>query len=94
MEYLKQWAGKRDWNKYLTHVMKAYNTSEGTEFTPHELVFGRTARVPASNQSADDNDNESYPEYATALFKRILDAQATARENLKQAKIRFKRYYD
>jgi len=83
MEYLKQWAGKRDWNKYLTHVMK-----------PHELVFGRTARVPASNQSADDNDNESYPEYATALFKRILDAQATARENLKQAKIRFKRYYD
>jgi len=76
--------------------MKAYNTSvhEGTEFTPHELVFGRTARVPASNKSADDNDNESYPEYATALFKRIFDAQATARENLKQAKIRSKRYYD
>jgi hypothetical protein len=70
MEYLKQWADKRDWDKYLTHAMKACNTSvhEGTEFTPHELVSGRTARVPASNQSADVIDNESYPEYATALF--------------------------
>jgi hypothetical protein len=96
MEYLKQWAGKRDWDKYLTYAMKAYNTSvhEGTEFTPHELVFRRTARVPASNQSADDNDNESYPEYATALFKRIFDAQTTARQNIKLAKIRYKRYYE
>jgi hypothetical protein len=38
MEYLKQWAGKSDWDKFLTHAMKAYNTSvhEETEFTPHE----------------------------------------------------------
>jgi len=96
MEYLKQWAGKGDWDKYLTHAIKAYNTSvhEGIEFTPHELVFGRTARVPVSSQLADDNDEDSYPEYATALFKRIFDAQASAPENLKQAKIRSKRYYD
>jgi hypothetical protein len=72
MEYLKQWSRKHD--KYVIHAMKAYNTSvhEGTEFTPHELVFGRTARVPSSSILADDN--KSYTEYATILFQRIFDA--------------------
>jgi hypothetical protein len=76
--------------------MKACNTSvhEGTEFTPHELVFGRAARVLTSSILPDDNDNESNPEYAMTLFKRIFDTQATARENLKRAKMRSKRYYD
>ncbi|KAH0946264.1 hypothetical protein HN011_010737 [Eciton burchellii] len=76
--------------------MKAYNTSVlgETEFTPHELVFGRTARFPTSNQLADDTYDKSYPKYATALFKRIFDAQATARENLSRTKIGSKRYYD
>jgi len=42
---------------------------------------------------ADDKSNESYSEYATALFNRILDAQASARKNLEHAKIRSKQYY-
>ncbi|KAH0949112.1 hypothetical protein HN011_007007 [Eciton burchellii] len=81
MEYRNKWSRKRDWNKYVTHAMKAYNTSvhEGMEFTPHELVFSRAARVPTSSILADDNDNE----YATASFKRIFDAQAIVRVNLK-----------
>jgi len=96
MEYLKQWAGKRDWDKHLTHAMKAYNTSVHgeTEFRPHELVFGRKARFPASNQLADDKYDKSYPKYATALLKRIFDPQATARENLNRSNIGSKRYYD
>jgi len=76
--------------------MKAYNTSihEGTKYTPHELVFGRSARVPNSILS-DDKDNESYSEYATALFNRIqFDARVLSGENLEHAKIRSKRYYD
>ncbi|KAH0949636.1 hypothetical protein HN011_007407 [Eciton burchellii] len=96
MEYLKQWAGKGSWDKHLTHAMKACNTSvhRKTEFTPNELVFGRTARVPASIQLADDNYDKSDPKYATALFKRIFDAQATWRENLNRTKMGSKRYYD
>jgi len=43
---------------------------------------------------ADDKSNESYSEYATALFNRIFDAQASARKNLEHAKLRFKQYYD
>jgi len=96
MESLKQWSRKHDWDKYVTGGMKAYNTSvhECTEFTPHELLFGKAARVLTSSILPNDNDNESYPEYTTALFKRIFDAQATAREILKRAKIRSMRYYD
>jgi len=47
--------------------MKAYNTCihEGTEYTPHELVFRRLVRVLTSNILLDDKSNESYPEYAT-----------------------------
>jgi len=73
----------------------AYNTSvhEGKKYTTHELVFGRTAKVPTSSMLADDKSNESYSEYATALFNRILDAQASARKNLVHAKIRSKQYY-
>jgi len=37
----------------------------------HELVFERVARVPTSSTLADDKCNESYSEYATALFNRV-----------------------
>jgi len=52
---------------------------------------GRSVRVLTSILP-DDKGNESYLEHA--LFKRIFDAQGSARENLEQAKIRSKRYYD
>jgi len=50
MEYLKQWSQKHDWHKYVIYEIKAYNISvhEGTEYTPHELVFGKSARVPVA----------------------------------------------
>jgi len=71
IEYLKQWLQKHDWDKYATHTsiqyMKAYNTNvhERMKYMPHELVFGRAARVPTSSTSLDDKRNESYSEYAT-----------------------------
>jgi len=69
--------------------MKTYNTSihEGMEFMPHELMFARAARILTSSIVPDVNDDESYPEYATTLFNRIFDAEASACENLKLAKI-------
>jgi len=82
----------KDWDKYVTHAMKAYHTSihEETEYTPHELVFGRSARVPISSILPDDKDNISYFEYAIALFKRIFDAQMSIYENLEHVKIKSK----
>jgi len=64
------------------------------KYTPHELVFVRSARIPTSSILSDDKGNESYSEYAIALFNRIFDAQASACENLEYAKIRSKQYYD
>jgi len=52
------------------------------------------ARVPITSILLDDKDGESYPEYATALFNRIFNDQISARENLNEAKIKFKRYYN
>jgi len=75
MKYLKHsHKNTEEWDKYITLAMKAYNTSgqEGTEYA-HELIFGRSARVPTCPSILpDDKGNESYPECATALFKQIL----------------------
>ncbi|KAL6417430.1 hypothetical protein ACFW04_012750 [Cataglyphis niger] len=50
-EYLKHYVDKtNEWDTYLRLASFSYNTSvhEGTQFTPHELVFGKTARyLPA-----------------------------------------------
>jgi len=81
MEYLKQWS-KHNWGKYVTHMMKTYNTSihDGTEYTPHELVFGRSARVPSSILPY-DKDNESYFEYASARIP-----EYTIQPNIRRSK--------
>jgi hypothetical protein len=67
-------------DKYITHAMKTYNTGihEVTEFKPHDLISGGAERISTSNILPDDNDNESYPEYATALFKCIYDARSVS----------------
>ncbi|XP_076383726.1 uncharacterized protein LOC143260974 [Megalopta genalis] len=46
-EYLKHYIESyEEWDLYLPFAMISYNTSvhEATNFTPHELIFGKTAR--------------------------------------------------
>jgi len=54
--------------------MKTYNISihEGTKYTPHELVFGKAARVSTSSILPDDKNGESYPEYAIRYLIEFL----------------------
>lgn len=62
-EYLKQVVdNKKDWHEYIKLANFSYNTSvhEGTKYTPHELVFDKTARVPTSDPFIEDTNNESY----------------------------------
>jgi len=62
----------------------------GTEYTLHELVFGRSARIPIKNILPDNKGSESYPECMTALFNQIFASQASACENYERAKIKSK----
>lgn len=96
-EYLKLViSDHRDWDTYLRVACFSYNTSvhEGTRFTPHELVFGKTARAPTSEPMPSDLKNESYEEYLTNLYNKLRDVQEAANFNLRNAKEKSKRYYD
>ena len=96
-EYLKQYVDKeREWDEQLRLATFSYNTSmhESTKFTPHELVFGKTARIPTSDPILPSDMSETYVNYITSLFDRLRDSQEIARENLCRAKQRSKVYYD
>lgn len=96
-EYLKQYIDQyHDWDEYLNLAAFSYNTSvhEGTRYTPHKLVFGKIARALSTDPLFENEPNVTYTEYLTNLFHRISSTQAIARENLTQAKLRSKHYYD
>lgn len=92
-EYLKQFVKGNDWNKWLNLVMLSYNTSlhEGTNFTPHELVFGHLANVPTADATHYNLTNETYNDYLRNLQTKLIHVQSQARENLLRAKERSKR---
>lgn len=95
-EYLKQFAKKDNWDEYLRLATFSCNTSvhEGTQYTPYELVFGKVAETPSDDPARIIDSNATYSQYLTALFDKLRDTQEIARENLRTAKIRSKRYYD
>ena len=74
--------------------MFSYNTTvhSSTQFTPHRLVFGEEARIPSEFESGEVSI--TYNEYLYNLLFKIFEAQSTAHENIEQAKIRYKYYYD
>ena len=74
--------------------MFSYNTTvhSSTQFTPHRLVFGEEARIPSEFESGEVSI--TYDEQLDNLLFKIFEAQSTARENIEQAKLRYKYYYD
>ncbi|CAK9796607.1 Retrovirus-related Pol polyprotein from transposon 297 [Anthophora quadrimaculata] len=96
-EYLKHFVNKsQEWDTWLPMAMFSYNTSvhEGTQYTPHELVYGKLARTPSSDASPLDLADESYTNYLRELNLKIHEIQTQAKENLNQAKQKYKHYYD
>lgn len=94
-EYLKHYiSDERDWDNWLEHAMFSYNTSvhEGTKFTPYELVFGKTARLPSEIKI--DDAVETYDDYVNELIDKLTDLRKLAVSNLGSAKNRYKHYYD
>ena len=74
--------------------MLSYNASvhEGTKFSPHEFVFGKVARLPSSFPSTDRL--ETYGSYLKDLVQYLDHIRSIAVNNLVQAKVRSKKYYD
>ena len=96
-EYLKMFISKyNDWDEWTDMAAFSYNTSvhEGTGYTPHELVFGKIARVPSRKRVPEDFENETYNQYLSKLSIRMQELQTAAAEKLNQSKLRYKKYYD
>lgn len=96
-EYLKQYANEqKQWDRWVSLAMFNYNTSvhEATKHTPYELVFGKIARIPSNEPLALDDKLGSYDEYLISLVTQLHNIQGNARENVIQAKVKSKKYYD
>lgn len=74
--------------------MFSYNITrhEATGFTPHELIFGKKARLPS--EFAKQKIPLSYNLFIKTLAEKITETQATCKEKLEIAKERSKQYYD
>lgn len=95
VEYLKCFTNQRDsWDELIERASFSYNTSvhEGTGFTPHELIYGRPARLPSRINH--EEEPETYAHHLTNLIEEISDLQTLANANLQKAKLKSKLYYD
>lgn len=96
-EYLRTFIDQnREWDDWLDFAMFSYNTSvhEATNYTPHELVFGRTAIIPSEFSLGADTAGKTYHDYLTNLVEMLETTQRLARTNLENAKRKSKEYYD
>ena len=83
----------RQWNRYIDALLFAYREAphESTEFSPFELIYGRTVRGPMRilrhlwTREGDDVDVRTSYQYATELRERLEDTLRIAREELQKA---------
>jgi len=52
----------------------------------HELVFGKSARIPTSDSVLASDLSKTYVDYPTSLFNRFRDSRELASENLNRTK--------
>ena len=94
-EYLKFYLKKStDWDSLLLLAQHAYNTTvhEGSGYTPHEIVFGLSARTPSSFPPREHL--LTYNEYMADAAQSFTQLRTLAAMNLKQSKYKSKFYYD
>lgn len=95
-EFLKHFIkDNSEWDDWVDIAMFSYNTSihEGTQYTPHELIFGQLAKTP-NDSTRNDLKDETYASYLGELTEQLQKSQEAAKENLERAKIKSKGYYD
>lgn len=83
------------WGDWLPFWCFSFNTTvhSETKYTPYELVFGKTAKLPSNiNDSVDPL--YTFDNYPKELKYRLQQANADAKQNLIKAKMKRKERYD
>ena len=84
-----------DWDLLLNAVVFAYNTSrqESLQTSPYEIVFGRIPRLPLELElGLPLKDPSTQSEYIQSLRKIFKEVSEVARQNLKKAKKKQRKY--
>ena len=91
-------ASGRDWDQRLPYVLFAYRTSlqESTKESPFYLLYGRDAQLPT--EAALNTPRTCYQvdldDFKTDLTTNFTEAWQLAKQNVKKAQKRQKKYYD
>ena len=92
----------KDWDRYVDALLFAYRElpQESLQFSPFELLYGHSVRGPMVILKQLWTEEEKNPEvkttyeYVINLRQRLQDTCDLARENLRKAQVRQKKYYD
>ena len=90
---------KKSWKDHVAQLVHAYNCTrhETTGYSPFELLFGRTPRLPIDVQYGlhlSEQNVPSYDQYVENLRKSLNAAFKLAEKQTKHAQSRQKHYYD
>ena len=85
-----------EWDDCLELATFCFNTTVhcGHGFEPYHLIFGKSARLPASEPVDPSERIPTFNEYLENLSTRLYNVQKIAREKLINLKLKWKYYYD
>lgn len=90
----------KDWEENLPHAFLALRNavSNSTGFSPAELVFGKSLRIPETllyeQWTGDNQEPKLLTEYVFGLMNRLKRCQKLANENMIESKLKLKMWYD
>jgi len=92
----------KDWHRYLGPLMFAVRDTprDSTGFTPFELIYGRSVRMPMSllrrlwTEEEDDSEVKTAYQYVLDLRERLEETCQLAQQELSKVQTRNQNYYN